>query len=133
MTQTPIPAPAHRNLLIRIGRWSVLLIGVAASLLLFFVAAYNFITVRGLGGDYYLNLGLFRGSVLSCSASAIFLVATAAFRQLPRFPKADRPALLLLIVGAAIGVAPLVYGNVAKELCLGSHRSWNVTQMMCEK
>jgi len=132
-THTPMPVVANRRLLIRICRWSFLLIGMAATLLLFFVATYNFIIVRGFGGDYYVNLGLRRGSMLSCAASAIFLVAIAAFRQLPRFPRVDRSASLLLVAGAAIGVAPLVYGEVAKELCLSSHRIWNITQMRCEK
>jgi hypothetical protein len=124
---------AHRNSLVRIGRWSILFIGVAATVLLLFVASYNFIIVRGFGGDYYANLGLFRGSDLFCAALATFVVAVAMFRQLPRIPQVDRPAMLLFVLGVAFGLIPYAYGTLAKDICLGDHQSWNITLMRCER
>jgi hypothetical protein len=127
------PRPfSGREQLTRVARWSVLLIGLAVTIFLLVGAVYEFLVVPTFCGDYCAAIGLRRGAVLLCAAFAICLVAIGAFRQLPRIPRADLPAMLLLFLGVAIGLTPFAYGTGAKEICLSGHRPWNVTLMRCE-
>jgi hypothetical protein len=114
-------------------KWLTLLIGLAVALLLGVVAAHDFMMARSSEQSYYVNVWLYRGTVLSCVATAIGLVAAAFFLQLPRLPKLDRAALSLLVVSIITGVAPFAYAHVVKEVCLNGHHPWNVTQMKCEQ
>jgi hypothetical protein len=117
--------------LIRVTRWPMLLLCVAAGLYFLNDAFFSAWIAGGPPGEH--KLGWERRSQASLALSAsCFLAGIGVFRIAGKYPDISRKVWLLLSLAACLALAPILVREVLVDKCLDGGGRWNSGAIECE-